>query len=70
MTSANLGVKNKAKTKVMQMQVRSLISEWGKWDLGDFDPGIVIGARQAGGISETADLLELSRTIASGVYTV
>uniref|UniRef100_A0AAY3ZW74 Uncharacterized protein n=1 Tax=Denticeps clupeoides TaxID=299321 RepID=A0AAY3ZW74_9TELE len=38
-------------------------------ELFDFDCGVIVGARQAGlSISETADLLRLSRTTISRVY--
>ncbi len=40
-----------------------------KWDLRDFERGMVVGARQADLIiSKTADLLEFSRTTISRVY--
>ncbi len=40
-----------------------------KGDLSDFERGMVVGARRAGlNISETADLLGLSRTTVSRVY--
>ncbi len=40
-----------------------------KGDLSDFESGMVVGARRAGlSISETADLLGLSRTTISRVY--
>ncbi len=40
-----------------------------KWDLSDFERGMVVGARRAGlNISRTADLLGFSRTTISRVY--
>ncbi len=40
-----------------------------KGDLRDFERGMVVGARRGGlSISETADLLGLSRTTISSVY--
>ncbi len=40
-----------------------------KWDLSDFERGMVVGARRAGlSISKTADLLGFSRTTISKVY--
>ncbi len=40
-----------------------------KWDLSDFERGMVVGVRRAGlSISKTADLLGFSRTIISRVY--
>ncbi len=40
-----------------------------KWDLSDFESGMVVGARWAGlSISKTADLLGFSRTTISRVY--
>ncbi len=40
-----------------------------KWDLSDFEQGIVVGARRAGpSISKTADLLGFLQTTISRVY--
>ncbi len=40
-----------------------------KWDLSDFERGMVVGARRAGlSISKTAELLGFSRTTISRVY--
>ncbi len=40
-----------------------------KWDLSDFERGMVVGARRAGlSISKTADLLGFSHTTISRVY--
>ncbi len=40
-----------------------------KWDLSDFERGMVVGARRAGlSISKTTDLLGFSRTTISRVY--
>ncbi len=40
-----------------------------KWDLSDFERGMVVGARRAGpSISKTVDLLGFSRTTISRVY--
>ncbi len=40
-----------------------------KWDLSDFEHGMVVGVRRAGlSISQTADLLGFSHTTISRVY--
>ncbi len=40
-----------------------------KWDLSDFERGMVVGVRRAGlSISKTADLLGFSHTTISKVY--
>ncbi len=40
-----------------------------KWDLSNFERGMVVGTRRAGlSISKTADLLGFSRTAISRVY--